>query len=174
MNVFNNISLKHRLWAGLSATLVLMAIVAFTAIWNFNSVEKQANTITKQSQPAMIAALELKSSINATSKQLGYYMANNSKDNEEAFQQSISSVDQQLLAFQSLIEAINNSEMSQNAIDLMSLFKQYSSLLQRLDFLIQNSIENMPGVKVANSAVFPVFKEVKWTPSLTQSNRFYK
>ena len=161
MNLFKNISLKHRLWAGLSATLVLMAIVAFTAIVNFNSVEQQANTITRQSQPAMIAALEIKSSINATSKQLGYYMANNSKDNEQAFQQSISSVDEQLQAFQAIIEAIENSEMNQKAIDLVSLFEQYSGQLQRLDFLIQNPVENMPGVKVANSAVFPVFKEAQ-------------
>ncbi len=161
MNVLKQLTLKHRLWGGLSATLGLMAIVAFTAIFRFSSVEQQANTITQQSQPAMIAALELKSSINATSKLLGYYMANKTEDNEIIFKQSITSVDQQLKALEQISSTINNKDLDNKSTQLRTLFKQYSEFLDRLDFLIQHPIENMPGVKVANESLYPIYKKVK-------------
>jgi len=161
MNILKQLSLKHRLWGGLSATLSLMAIVAFTAIFRFSSVEQQANTITQESQPAMIAALELKSSINATSKLLGYYMANKSKENEKIFKQSITRVDHQLEAFEAISNTIKNNDLHEKTEHLRSLFKQYSEFLTRLDFLIQHPIENMPGVKVANESLYPVYKTVK-------------
>ncbi len=163
MNILKKLSLKHRLWGGLTATLSLMAIVAFSAIFRFSAVEHQANTITQQSQPAMIAALELKSSINATSKLLGYYMANKSTENQKNFKQSIDVVEQQLNAFKIITDDINNEDLSLQAQQLQELFKQYATFLQRLDFLIQNPVENMPGVKVANQSLFPVFKEVQKT-----------
>ncbi len=161
MNPLKKLSLKHRLWAGLSATLGLMAIVAFTAIFRFSSVEQQANTITRQSQPAMIAALELKSSINATSKLLGYYMANKSKENEKVFKQSISAVEKQLKQFQAIAENINNEALKQKANELNALFISYAKHLDRLDYLIQNPVENMPAVKVSNESLFPVYKKVQ-------------
>jgi len=163
MNFLKRLSLKHRLWGGLIATLGLMAIVAFAAIFRFISVENQANTITQQSQPAMIAALELKSNINATSKLLGYYMANKSKENEKIFKDSIAVVDQQLNEFKNIVDEINNEDLSLKASNLQALFKKYSEFLHRLDFLIKNPVENMPGVKVANQSLFPVYKEVQKT-----------
>jgi len=161
MNFLKRLSLKHRLWSGLTATLSLMAILAFTAIFRFSTVEQQANTITQQSQPAMIAALELKSSINATSKLLGYYMANKSEDNEQKFKQSISHVDQQLKEFETISTSINNENLDKKSTQLRDLFKKYSEFLHRLDFLIQHPIENMPGVKVANESLYPIYKSVK-------------
>ena len=175
MNILKLLSLKHRLWGGLTATLSLMAIVAFSAIFRFSTVEHQANTITQQSQPAMISALELKSSINATSKLLGYYMANKTKENETIFKQSITTVDQQLNEFKSIADNINNEDLTLQAANLQTLFKQYSEFLHRLDFLIQNPVENMPGVKVANQSLFPVYKEVKKkfdTVLETEKNKF--
>ncbi len=163
MSVLKRLSLKHRLWGGLTATLGLMAIVAFAAIFRFISVENQANTIIQQSQPAMIAALELKSNINATSKLLGYYMANKSKENEKIFKDSIAVVDQQLGEFKTISDEINNEDLSLKANNLQTLFKKYSEFLHRLDFLIKNPVENMPGVKVANQSLFPVYKEVQKT-----------
>ncbi len=163
MNVLKRLSLKHRLWGGLGATLSLMAIVAFSAIFRFSAVEFQANTITQQSQPAMIAALELKSSINATSKLLGYYMSSKSTEDQTKFQQSITTVDQQLESFKLMVTGIKNEDLTSKATQLEELFKKYSQFLHRLDFLIQNPVENMPGVKVANQSVFPVFKEVQKT-----------
>lgn len=131
------LSLKHRLWIGLTAMLALMAIVAFTAIFKFSSVEKQANTITQQSQPSMIAALELKSSINATSKLLGYYMANKSKEDEKLFKDSIVSVEQQLEAFQNTANTIDNETLKTHTTQLKNLFTVYTTHLTRLDFLIK-------------------------------------
>ncbi len=161
MNILQHLTLKHRLWGGLSATLSLMAVVAFTAIFRFSSVEQQANTITQQSQPAMIAALELKSSINATSKLLGYYMANKTDDNEKIFKQSISSVDQQLKEFEQISNNINNDNLHKKSTQLRVLFKKYAEFLAQLDFLIKHPIDNMPGVKVANESLYPVYKKVK-------------
>ncbi len=163
MNILKKLSLKHRLWGGLVATLSLMAMVAFSAIFRFSAVEYQANTITRQSQPAMIAALELKSSINATSKLLGYYMANKSADDQKKFKQSISTVNQQLNDFKLISDDINNEQLSLKTIELQGLFEKYAKFLNRLDYLIQNPVENMPGVKVANQSLFPVFKEVQQT-----------
>ncbi len=156
-----NISLKHRLWLGLSATLCLMAIVAFSAIFKFSSAEKQANIITQQSQPAMIAALELKSSINATSKLLGYYMANKSKENEAIFKKSIKTVEKELNHFSTIANNVNEENLIKQAAQLAELFKQYTKHLDRLDFLIQHPIENMPAAKIANESLYPVYKEVQ-------------
>ena len=161
MNSLQDISLKHRLWLGLLATLGLMAIVAFTAIFKFGSAEQQANIITQQSQPAMIAALELKSSINATSKLLGYYMANKSKENETIFKESIKTVENELNHFSTIANSVNEDSLIQQAAQLEELFKQYTVHLNRLDFLIQHPIENMPAAKIANESLYPVYKEVQ-------------
>jgi len=89
MKLLRSLSIKYQLWGGLATTLILMTVVAFIAIFRFNSIEQQTNKVSEQAIPAMLAALQLQNSINESGKLLGFYIVNVTESNAKRFNNSL-------------------------------------------------------------------------------------
>ena len=159
----NKLPIKYQLWGGQGLTLILMALVAIIAIFNFHAVEQQSKQIAEQSQPTMVAALELQNSINATGKLLGYYMIDVSKKNAKHFYDSLTDLNQLMKNFQSRSRQVNSTQLQQYTDDLVVLNKQYIALQQRLSYLTEHRIENKSALKLAAEIVNPTYKETLQT-----------
>jgi len=159
MKLLRSLSIKYQLWGGLATTLILMTVVAFIAIFRFNSIEQQTNKVSEQAIPAMLAALQLQNSINESGKLLGFYMVNVTENNAKRFHNSLQQLETQMNAFQSISKNIDDDKLYKLSDEIFELNSEYISLQKKLSFLAANFIENMPGVKLASEKINPPYKE---------------
>lgn len=76
MNLLNQMSLRHQIWAGFISILLLIVIVSAIAFIRLVQLQQQATSIAEVSQPAMLSALRLKARIQSTTSVMGLYIIN--------------------------------------------------------------------------------------------------
>jgi methyl-accepting chemotaxis protein len=159
MKFLQSLSIKYQLWGGLGTTLLLMTVVAFIAIFRFNSIEQQTNKVSEQAIPTMLAALQLQNSINESGKLLGFYMVNVTANNLQRYNNSLQQLETQDTEFQKIAANIKDNQLHELSQELSTLNAEYIVLQKQLRYLAQNNLENMPGVKLASEKINPPYKE---------------
>ncbi len=155
MKLFNQLSLRHQIWAGFISILLLITVVSGIAYVRLIQLQEQATSIADYSQPAMLSALRLKEHIQSTTSTMGLYIINKTPEYADLLSKDIKQLDESLSSFMQLPAVNNDEEMLHNATALQSNIGEFIKHQERIDYLNKNFIENYPGLKIANMEINP-------------------
>jgi methyl-accepting chemotaxis protein len=159
MVFLRTLSLKHQVWAGLIGMLLLTALVASISLIRLHQVKNQADHVALESQPTMLAALQLKSAIKTSVSDMALYIINKDQQSADAYKASITNINSELDIFQKM-PLVQTNGLKAKADELKQLISQYMQFQQQLGQLAVNRLANFPGIELGSTKLNPLSMQV--------------
>jgi len=158
MNILKQVSIKHRIWAGFAAIIIILLSVIAMNWSSLLAVEQQAERTTNETVPAMIAAADVKEHITRAAQQLGYFLLSGDARHQKEAHASLQSASDRLEVFQMLA---SSDETTYD--DLQTLDQDFETLKTRLteiETLPTNQAANFPAMARAARQLNPLTQEL--------------
>jgi len=156
----NKLSLRHQVWAGFAVMLILIAISSATSISNLNSLNDQAKQIIDEAQPTMVDALNIRTGLNITAKNINAYIVSQQATDKEEISTSIDQLNEYFTQFTQRPNIINDAKLLQITNEIQASFGDFKSLANQVEYLVENPVENFPALQIAESQLNPLTKSV--------------
>lgn len=156
----NKLSLRHQVWAGFAIMLILIAITSASSIFNLNSLNDQARQIINEAQPTMVDALNIRTGLNNTAKNINAYIVSQQASDKAEISSSIDQLNDYFNQFIQRPNIINDTELLQITNEIHTAFGEFKSLSNQVEYLVEHPVENFPALKIAESELNPLNKSV--------------
>jgi len=156
----HKLSLKLQIWLGFGLMLTLTAIVAFISILNLNGVGSQANTIVSEAQPTMLDALSIQADMNESARIINAFIITQNNSDRNEMKQAIKNLTSEIELFMQRENIINNKEIFTSVKNIQNSIKQYQTLTNKIEHLVDNPSENYPALEISSSKMNPLNKTV--------------
>lgn len=164
----NNLSIRHKIWAGFGFVLVILAAVALTAATSLSKTENSVDNVVNQIQPMVLTSNELTSSLNAASGALGYYLLSKEENFKRDYLKGLETVKQSLAKLSSLTQTENIDSKTKELLSLIKTdVEQFANYKDKMFELAENELINKPGLKISGEEVNPISQQI--LQLLTQS-----
>jgi len=156
----NKLSLRHQVWAGFGIMLILIAISSGTSISNLNSLNDQAKQIIDEAQPTMVDALNIRTGLNSTAKNINAYIVSQQAADKAEISSSIDQLNEYFDLFTQRPNIVNDAELLELTNEIHNSFGNFKSLSNQIEYLVENPIENFPALQIAESELNPLSKSI--------------
>jgi len=150
------LTIKHKLWGGYALILALLLTVALVSYVNLSDIQSKIKTVAEDSQPKVIASLELASQIHKSSSSLGYFMLSNDELDKQAYLNNLSTVQ---VRIQNLQEIVSHSE-DRSTIDdvnrIADLATRFNGYKDAMFELASDAEKNLPALHIATQELEPL------------------
>ncbi len=150
------ITIKHKLLFGYSAILILLLIVALVAFNSFSQIEVKITKVAQDSQPKVIASLELASQVYQGSSALAYYMLSSNEVDKKAYLEKLHVVRTSLAALQSLAKKSQDTNVIKEVKGITHLVTQLNNYKDTMFELAVDTQKNIPALKIASQQLEPI------------------
>jgi methyl-accepting chemotaxis protein len=152
--------IKHKLWLGFGALLVVLTLIATTAVINGTTVQRDVNRIIEQDQPAVLVATELATALERASASLGYLLLSGEDVYRQAYEQELSKLSDivQRLQQNPLIQA--DAELTAIATEVAAELARFEGYREQMLSLIGNQAGNFPGTAFAAQNLNPISQQM--------------
>jgi methyl-accepting chemotaxis protein len=147
--MFNNLTIKQKLAAGFSVTIIALLFISSVAFYSLTSIQNRLLPIFNQWQPLSLASQTLVIKVNQAASALGYYLLSQS---EQEKKQYLKALDEVQSLIQQLKVSVNNGGSSKlnNLVEILEKdITELSSFKDQMILLATNAEENQPAVKIA-------------------------
>jgi len=148
--------IKHKLWAGYGALLVILAIVAVTAFLNLESAQGNVREMVESKQPAAFDAMATVARLESASAAMGYVLlTHGDQEYRETYSQTIRDVEGLLagLAASEYIQA--DAELRAEVELAQQNFEAFKAYEARMVELATDFAVNMPAVQFSGEQLNP-------------------
>lgn len=155
-NLFSTWRIGHKIWAGFTIVLFIMAAISMAALMSLSNVKKPVSEMVQVRQPAVLLSKDLTSSLHQTASSLGFYLSTKEQQHKTGYQQNLLLTEQRLSRLKALSVVQTDSEsnilVEKLAIDLA----EFRSLGDRLLDTTTSFEKNFPGIAYANENLNPL------------------
>lgn len=158
--LLSHFSIRQKLWFG--STLLLTVLVLTVAVTRFNThaTQEKVSYLSRDIQPAYVAAMHLAGQIKRASTSMGFYLLTKENSHKEKYTNYLSSIDASILSFKATDYAQKN-ETTRVAIDkIHRLTNKFESYKERLIELSSSFDKNYVAVGFASEHMNPVNQEL--------------
>ena len=156
----HKLSLKFRIWLGSGIMLVLTAMVTFTAIVNLKSVNQKAVYIVSEAQPTMIDALNIRAEMNESARIINSFIISQADSDRSAMLSTLNKLNSLVNEFIKRPNVTGNNSLLNSAKSIQASIQDYQKLLSRVEFLVDNPVENYPALELSISKMSPLNKSI--------------
>jgi len=156
----NKLSLRHQVWAGFAIMLILIAISSATSIFNLNNLNDQAKHIIDEAQPTMVEALNIRTELSNTAKNINAYIVSHQASDKAEISSSINQLNDYFKQFVQRPNIVNDTELLQITNEINASFGEFKTLTNQIEYLVENPVENFPAIKIAETQLNPLTKSV--------------
>jgi len=156
----NKLSLRHQVWAGFAIMLILIAISSATSIFNLNNLNDQAKHIIDEAQPTMVEALNIRTGLSNTAKNINAYIVSQQASDKAEISSSINQLNDYFKQFVQRPNIVNDAELLQITNEINASFAEFKTLSNQIEYLVENPVENFPAIKIAETQLSPLSKSI--------------
>ena len=156
----NKLSLRHQVWAGFAIMLVFIGIISATSIVNLNALNDQATQIIDEAQPTMVDALNIRTGLSNTAKNINAYIVSQQASDKAEITKSINELNEHFEQFIQRPNIVRNTELQQVTDQIHASFGEFKKLSNQIEHLVENPVDNFPALEIATSKLNPITKSV--------------
>ncbi len=148
-------TLYRKIITGFSGLMLLMTICIVITLFKLTTVEKSAISVIEQQQPTTILILSLSENLNLAISLLNEYLISGNEQDIAKYQLIYHKLYVYLDKMKKVAEQDNNNISVEPIEKLRSHLDEIGKHGSTLIFLVSNTIENYPGLKVASEKLNP-------------------
>ncbi|AOV15879.1 hypothetical protein BJI67_01260 [Acidihalobacter aeolianus] len=161
INKLNNLKIKHRIWGGFAVLLLILLIVSLSALRSFSIADRHLHEVLIRDQPAILAAMKVRHSLERTTTELGYYLLSKEAVHRSRYLAGI----RQLHADTNELRGTDLVKSSpQYASEVKTVIEQLNAFEAYREQMLQLAVDqlaNMPAAKYANDHVNPLARQLQ-------------
>lgn len=150
-NKNSSLLIRHKIWAGFSIVLLIMLIISFLAFSSLNKVNKSVSTVVEESQPMVIASLELSEKLHKANGFMGFYLLSKENGHKTAYTKALLDVK---TAYEKL-KSVSQGDIKITVDELGNDINQFVSYKQKMLELSSDITLNFPAFKYAADNMNP-------------------
>ena len=158
--LLSSFSIRQKLWFGSLFILLLLVLTVSITRLNTAETEKKVTHLSKDIQPAFIAAMQLMNQIKHTSTSMGFYLLTHEELHKKQYEYFLFNIGNALTELKQTSYAQNDSLTQQAIKNIVSLTTQLNSYKPQLITLAENYNENYIAVGFANEHLNPINQEL--------------
>ena len=159
--VFSYLKVSHKVWLSTATLLLVLAVVALSAITSLQIAQSRFSSVVEESQPLALASLELSKELNRANASLGFYLLSKADEDRQQFEQAMQQID-------ALLSQLNNMEIlardEQNRALVEKIGKDietYKSYREQMLELAVDFSKNQPGISISALNMNPLALEIQ-------------
>ena len=158
--LLSSFSIRQKLWFGSLFILLLLVLTVSLTRFNTAETERKVTHLSKDIQPAFVAAMQLMNQIKQASTSMGFYLLTHEDLHKKQYEYFLYSIDNALAELTQTSYA-QNDRITQQAIEnISSLTTQLKNYKPQLVKLADNYNENYIAVGFANENLNPINQEL--------------
>ena len=155
MAIFSKIGssllIKHKIWLGFSAVLIIMLGISLLAFSSLNKVNNSVTTVVEENQPMVITSLELSEKLNQANGFLGFYLLSKEDAHKKAYIEALKQVDE---TYQKL-KSVSKGSLQETVNGLEADIQKFISYKDKMLLLPTSIALNFPAVKYSTENLNP-------------------
>ena len=156
----HKLTLKLQVWIGFGLMLALTAIIAFTSIFYLVQVNKGTDYIASQTQPTMVEALKITSSLNNTARIINAYMITHNTNYKAELTSSSASLKSHLDTLSNLGNISANNSLITSMDEIHTLIADFNKYILKIEELIENPADNYPALALSSTKINPLNQSI--------------
>ena len=149
-------SIQQKLWGGFAIVLLILVVVVTTTLSSLSDTETKANRMTREVQPTLIASMKLMTTLQETSKSLGFFLLTKEAERKAEYLAYLNKLDAALAELKATPAAQLNEGIQTQISEIESdvnTFKAYKDQMIELTAEINN---NFLAVRHASETMNPI------------------
>jgi len=159
MSVFAKPSIGQKLIGSFIFVLIVLGVQSYLSTKSLSHVNEETTGIVNVNQPALVRALELKSQLHDTGRNLGFFLVTHQDDDRKEYQESFDSLWQKLNALRAE-PAIQGQERLLDRMEMLhAAIRKVEEIEQELAEISIDPVRNMPAMRYASETFNPEYRE---------------
>lgn len=155
LNLFSNLSIKHKLIIGFGGIIGLLIILSLITLQAFSTTEEKISSMVNDIQPVVKAAGNLDSSLKNAAERMGFYLLSKEAVHKEAYEKNLKDIEQYLNKLQAFPLITNNPEYQKLIADIKIDLERFISYKNEIISITEDPMKNIPALRIANETVNP-------------------
>lgn len=158
-------SIRQKLIAGFAILLGFLTLVVASTLASISDTEEKVDEMTHDIQPALIASMELSSSLKDTSTSLGFYLLTKEDSHKTEYLQRLKTAGLALEQLKNISSATGNKDVSDIILTIEADWQRFSSYKDRMIELASDFTRNLAGLGFSIEKLNPYSNNILQTLS---------
>ncbi|MEJ2061658.1 MAG: MCP four helix bundle domain-containing protein, partial [Gammaproteobacteria bacterium] len=157
----SSLRISHKIWGGFAVLLLILFVVALSAIRSFQSTESHLRQVIELDQPTIFTAMNLRHDLEQASTSLGYYLLSKEASHRRNYISGLSRLnrDAQQLLHSPLVE--ERPDLANQVKAILSQLHSFAAYKDRMLKLAVDQAANMPAAAYAADNVNPLARQLQ-------------
>lgn len=161
INKLNDLKIKYRIWGGFGVLLLILLIISLSALRSFAIADRHLHEILDRDQPAMLAAMKLRHTLERTTTALGYYLLSKEAMHRTRYLDGIKALHAEADGLLKTDLVKNNPQYARQLKSVIEQLHEFAGYRDRMLELAVDQLANMPAAKYANDEVNPLARQLQ-------------
>ncbi len=164
--LFSRLRISHKLALGFGVVLVILALVAVTALRSLSSARHGVESVVQDSLPMVVNSLELSDALDQAAASLGFYLLSHEDSHRQDYESALRRVDEKLGSLRELPAVQADADTRETVAAIAAAIDRFKGYHDRMVKLAGDFNENFPGIGLTAPEMNPLAREVQ--QNLTQ------
>ena len=155
MRFLSVLSIGQKIWAMTLLLLLLLVAVALLLLRALNDARDEVHTVLSDVEPALIAALELKSQLNRSTAQLGLYLKAGTPEMQQRYEASLDQLLEEVQRYRPQLQRLEQPTLLRDYDRLSQLIERINSYRDQMVRLGSSVTENMSALQIMREQTNP-------------------
>ena len=152
--------ISYKLAVGFGLLLLILSVVAFTALRSLSKAQYSVQTLVSDSLPTVTASMALSEALEKTNAALGYYLLSQDDKYKTEFEAGLSTVQQTLSAIKAMPVVASDPQTTQLVADIEADIQSYTKHKEHMIHLATTQSDNFPGIAYAAQQINPLSQQM--------------
>jgi len=154
--LFRNLKVSHKIWLSTGVLMAVLAVVSVSAITSLTISQTRFSSVVEESQPMVLASMELADSLDYANAALGFYLLSADAGEKAKFESTLSKLDE-ILARLKTMDAVRDDTPTRALVDNITAdIEQYKTYREQMLELAVNFAKNQPGISISAQKMNPL------------------
>ncbi len=158
--VLSRLKISHKLWIGFGIVLIILAVVAVTALRSLSKAENSVEVVVHDSLPTVVKSLELADALEKTSAALGFFLLSHDEIHKSDYETGLLAVEQAVEELGAMPGVQADAKDRELVTGLKGDLVKYQEYQGRMLELAENTGKNFPGSAFAAQHLNPVSQQM--------------
>ena len=160
LNSLAFLKIQYRVLLSAGIILLLMVLVAMTALTSLGKTESQINHVVNERQPLAIRSLELADALDHANSALGFYLSSQEESHKLEYEKALVELDTIINELLNMPMVKNDEATNKLLLSIYADLQSYSNFKDRMIELAVDVNKNYPGYAYSFSELSPVAMEL--------------
>jgi len=153
-------SISQKLWGSYGALLAVIIIIASSVLVAEGGIKNNFASIVDESQPAMLASMELNDQVNRSAQSMGFYLLSREDAHKQSYINDVSGLVASLNELKSL-KALQEDPESAKLLDMIVAdVKRYMGYQEKMLELGASDAKNIPAMRNSSQQLNPISQQI--------------